>query len=74
MECSSRRWPDQIAIGMGDINQGAQQSAAGAQQSQQAAQDLTLLGESLMGLVKQYRLYALSERGGVVPCPQGSTR
>ena len=34
--------------------QGAQQSAAGAQQSQQAAQDLTLLGANLDSLVKRY--------------------
>lgn len=39
-----------------DINQGAQQLAAVAQQSQQAAQDLIRLGEHLSGLGKRYRL------------------
>ena len=47
---------DQIAIGMNDINQAAQQSAAGAAQSQKAAQDLTQLAEQLKGAVAQYRM------------------
>jgi methyl-accepting chemotaxis protein len=47
---------DQIAVGMGDINQGAQQAAVGAQQSQGAAEDLNGLGERLKRLVAQYRL------------------
>ena len=42
---------DQIAIGMGDINEAAQQSASGAEHSQQAAQDLAeLAGEFLESL------------------------
>lgn len=35
---------DQIVNGMGDINEAAQQSASGAEHSQQAAQDLAELG------------------------------
>jgi methyl-accepting chemotaxis protein len=41
---------DQIAIGMNDINQAAQQSAAGA------AQDMTQLADQLKGAVAQYEM------------------
>jgi len=47
---------DQIAIGMSDINQAAQQSAAGAAQSQRAAQDLSDLAGQLKQVVAQYRM------------------
>ena len=47
---------DQIAIGMADINQAAQQSAAGARQSQKAAQGLNELATQLKAAVGQYRM------------------
>lgn len=47
---------DQIAIGMNGINQGAQESAARAAQSQKAAQGLVELAEQLKQVVAQYRM------------------
>ncbi len=47
---------DQIEIGMNDINQAAQQSAAGAAQSQKAAQDLNDLSAQLKQVVVQYKM------------------
>jgi methyl-accepting chemotaxis protein len=41
---------------MNDINQAAQQSAAGSQQSQKAAQDLNDLAGQLKQVVAQYRM------------------
>ena len=47
---------DQIAIGMGDINEAAQQLASGAEHSQQAAQDLAELAGEFKAVVGHYRL------------------
>jgi methyl-accepting chemotaxis protein len=47
---------DQIVIGMNDINQASQQTAAGATQSQKAAQDMNGLAEELKKVVAIYRL------------------
>jgi len=47
---------DQIAIGMGDINEAAQQLASGAEHSQQAAQDLADLAGEFKAVVGHYRL------------------
>ncbi|MCB9420335.1 MAG: HAMP domain-containing protein [Ardenticatenaceae bacterium] len=47
---------DQIAIGMGDINMATQQTAAGAQQSQKATEDLNTLADQLKDIVVQYKL------------------
>ncbi|MBI4671082.1 MAG: methyl-accepting chemotaxis protein [Chloroflexi bacterium] len=47
---------DQIVIGMNDINSAAQQTAAGATQSQRAAQDLSELAGNLKSAVAQYRM------------------
>ena len=43
-------------VGMGDINQAAQQSAAGAQQSQKAAEDMNALAAQLKQVVAQYQM------------------
>ncbi|HVL32957.1 MAG TPA: methyl-accepting chemotaxis protein [Actinomycetota bacterium] len=47
---------DQIAHAMKDVSEGTTQFVAGAQQSQQAAEDLNVLSRTLSSLAERYRL------------------